>query len=250
MYLMYVDESGDPGNNTTQSKYFCLTGIIVHESHWKQYIDTLVNLRKTLNGVYGLPMRTEIHSAELIRKNAFGIQKHNRLAILRNVIDELAKMNFISVTNIVVDKSQHLQGTDIFEMAWKTLFQRFENTLKYGNFPGNHQNDYGIVYTDATSGKKLTQIMRKMNVYNPIPNSGGTGYRSMKIQRVIEDPSERDSKSSLPIQSCDVCAYFLNQYLNPNSYIKKKSANRYFTRLQPILNLKASITDPLGIVRR
>ncbi|MBL4627515.1 MAG: DUF3800 domain-containing protein [Roseicyclus sp.] len=245
---MYVDESGDPGNNTLQTKFFCLSGIIVHESEWHQFIDRLVVFRQTLKSVYGIPVRSEIHSAELIRKNEFGIEKHQRLAIMRNYLDELAKLNSISITNVVVDKQNKADDFDIFSAAWRTLFQRFENTLTHGNYPGGYRRSLGSVYTDATSGKKLTGLMRKMKAYNPIPNRWGNGYRNVPILRIIEDPSERDSRASLPIQSCDVVAYFLMQKYNPNSYIRRKSATKYFDRLDPVLNKRASTANPQGVV--
>lgn len=245
---MYVDESGDPGNNTAQSDFFCLSGLVVHESEWRQMIDTLLAFRRTMRSAYGLPMREEIHSVELIRKNSFDIDKHNRLSILRNFLDELAKMNCISVTNVAVDKRGKPADYDIFSAAWRTLFQRFENTLTHGNFPGGYKRSFGVVFTDATSGKKLSQLMRKMSVHNPIPNRWGGGYRNMPITRIIEDPSERDSSSSLPIQACDVVAYFLHQSLRPNAYIRRKSATNYFGRLMPVLNLHAASRNEKGIV--
>lgn len=125
MYLMYVDESGDPGNNTIQSEFFCLSGMVVHESEWRQMIDAHIAFRRTMKSVYGLPVRAEIHSAELIRKDSFGIAKHQRLAILRNYLDELAKMNTISFTNVIVSKRGKPADFDIFGSAWTTLFQRF-----------------------------------------------------------------------------------------------------------------------------
>jgi hypothetical protein len=63
---MYVDESGDPGNNTAQSDYFCLTGMVVHESEWRHLVQTLLAFRRTMKAVYGLPLRQEIHAVELI----------------------------------------------------------------------------------------------------------------------------------------------------------------------------------------
>lgn len=249
MYLMYVDESGDPGNNTLQTKYFCLSAIVVHESKWRQFIKDTLQLRRALRQTYGFPMRAEIHSVELIRKNPYEIAKHNRLAMLRNYLDELAKMQTISITNIAVDKSDKPADFDIFGAAWRTLFQRFENTLKYGNFPGGYKRSFGTIFTDSTAGKQLTQIVRKMSVYNPIPSQFGNQVRNVPIHRIIEDPSPRDSRASLGIQSADVCAYFLHQKLNPNSYIRKKSARNYFDRLSPVLNKHASIKDQLGIVR-
>jgi hypothetical protein len=245
---MYVDESGDPGNNTAQSDFFCLSGLVVHESEWRNFINASMRFRRTMKDVYGLPVRAEIHAVKLLRHSAFEIEKHKRLAILRNYLDELAKMNFISVANVVVDKRGKPAGYDVFSSAWRTLFQRFENTLVYGNFPGGYRRSYGTVFTDATNGEKLTSIMRKISVHNPIPNRIGGGYRNIPIVRMIEDPSSRSSYHSLPIQACDVVAYFLHQKLKPNSYVKKSGAQGYFDRLDSILNKNASAAHPLGIV--
>lgn len=245
---MYVDESGDTGNNTAQSDYFCLTGMVVHESDWRNLINASKQFRRTLMEVYGFPVRAEIHAVKLLRHSEFAIEKHRRLAILRNYLDELAKMNFLSFTNIVVDKRGKPADYDVFASAWRTLFQRFENTLIHGNFPGGYKRAFGTVFTDATNGEKLTGIMRKMSVHNPIPNTGGAGYRNIPILRVIEDPSPRNSAHSLPIQACDVVAYFLHQSLKPNSFVRKSGAQNYFRRLDAILNKNASRTHPMGIV--
>ncbi len=245
---MYVDESGDPGNNTAQSDYFCLSGLIVHESEWHNLIVSLTRFRRTMKDVYNLPVRAEIHAVKLLRHSEFRIDKHKRLAILRNYLDEIAKMNFISLTNVVVDKRGKPADYDIFSSAWRTLFQRFENTLVYGNFPGAYRRAFGTVFTDATNGEKLTAIMRKMSVHNPIPNRGGTGFRNLPILRVVEDPSPRNSAHSLPIQTCDVVAYFLHQSIKPNSYVRKSGAQGYFKRLDSILNKSASLSNDLGIV--
>lgn len=248
LYLMYVDESGDPGLNTIQSRYFILTGLVLHESNWHQLIDSILKFRRTMKAVYGLPLRSEIHAIEMIRKDVFGIQKYQRLAILRNFLDEIAKMNFLSITNIVVDKLGKPDDYDVFSVAWRTLFQRFENTLVHGNFPGGYQRSYGLVFTDSTSGRTLKTLMRKMAVYNPVPNRNGAGYRNLPILRIVEDPSERNSVDSFPVQSCDVVAYFLQQKLNPNSYVRRQRASKYFDRVTPVLNKHASTRNPLGIV--
>jgi hypothetical protein len=249
MYLMYVDESGDTGLTNSPSPIFCLSGIVVHEKRWRDFVNRLIAFRRTLNSVYGLPIRTELHASEYIRYPIHGLAKYERLSILRNTIDELAKTPDILITNIVVDKSTKGEGYDVFQNAWGTLFQRFENTLLHGNFPGGFKDDYGLVLTDATAGEKLSRMVRRMAVYNPIPSSFGAPARNIPIVRVIEDPYGKNSKSSLPIQMADVCAYFLHQRFKPNAYINRKNADRYFDRLQPVLNVSASRFDPLGIVK-
>jgi hypothetical protein len=142
---------------------------------------------------------------------------------------------------------------DVFGTAWQLLFQRFENTLLYGNFPGAHRDDYGIVITDNTDGMKLQKLVRRMAVYNPVPHAVaiygmGSGSRNLPIRRIIDDPNTRDSQYSYLIQACDVVAYFLMQRFAPNHYIRRMHAQHYFDRLAPVLNRRASRTHALGIV--
>lgn len=247
---MYVDESGDIGRKKGSTNFFALSSLVVHESRWRDYLDILISFRKTLRSVYGLPVRTEIHASEFINTRVLDIEKHNRLAILRNTIDELSKIDFISVTNIIVNKAGKPPDYDIFEAAWGTLFQRFENTLLHGNFPGGHSRDHGVVITDATAGTKLQRMVRRMAIFNYVPHDPryGPGSRNIPIKRVIEDPYGKDSRQTYPIQVCDVIAYFLYQRYAPNSYIRRKRAQAYFDRLAPVLNTHASRFNKLGIV--
>jgi hypothetical protein len=154
---MYVDESGDTGLGNSPTTYFALSGVIVHESRWREFLNQLISFRKTLRGVYSLPVRAEIHASEFIngRVRAVGganISRPDKLAILRNSLDEIAKMNFIRITNVILNKTSRSAPFDVFDFAWRILFQRFENTMVRGNFPGGFKDDYGMVITDATAG--------------------------------------------------------------------------------------------------
>ncbi len=211
MYLIYVDESGDIGLNRSPTSYFCLSGLAIHESQWRNLQDSLVSFRKTMKTVYGLPIRTEIHASEYIRSPPIpAMQKHVRLSILRNKIDELAKISYLSITNVVIQKTGKPPGYDVFENAWRAMFQRFENTMKYGNLPGGYRNDYGMAIVDNTDGEKLTRLVRRMGAHNPIPNMAwaGPGSRNIPIVRLIEDPHQKNSAESYMTQAADVCAFF------------------------------------------
>jgi hypothetical protein len=248
---MYVDESGDSGLAGSATSYFALSGLVIHESRWRDFVAIMKAFRQTLRATYGLPVRLEIHAYDYMRSPPVPkMPPHVRLAILRNMLDELAKFPDISITNVVVRKTGKPATYDVFENGWRALFQRFENTLKNGNFPGGHRNDHGLVFTDATNGAALSKLMRAMAVHNPVPNQGwaGPGYRLLPLSRVIEDPHGVDSKRSYFIQAVDVCAYFLMQRYSQNKRVRRFGAMRYFDRLQPVLNLKASRTNALGIV--
>lgn len=254
MYMMYVDESGDPGLTSSPTRYFVLSGLILHERRWRDYLDQLINFRKRMQQTFGLRIREEIHAAAFINHPGplVRIQRNDRLTILRAFTNELASMTYLNIINVVVDKSTKGTGYDPFVMAWKVLIQRFSNTISRCNFPGSTNSDEcGMIFPDNTDVKELTQLLRQMRRYNPVPQqpSFGLGYRNLTVTNIIEDPSFRDSSHSYFIQSADLAAFLLYQKLVPSSYIKRKSAQNYFDRLEPILCRVASSNDPQGIVR-
>lgn len=254
MFLMYVDESGDCGMINSPTRYVVLSGLVVHELRWQPYLDQIITLRQQFKQQHGLKLREEIHASAFINRPGvlMRIPLYNRLAILRQYTDQLAQMTDLNVINIVVDKQGKPVNYDVFEMAWKALIQRFENTLSRHNFVGPaNPDERGMLFPDNTDNKKLIGLLRKMRRYNPIPNQAamGLGYRNLQLSRIVEDPGFRDSAHSYYIQAADTIAYFLYQYLQPNAYIRKKAANNYFLRLDPILCKVASRNDPLGIVR-
>ena len=254
MYLMYVDESGDCGLVNSPTRYFVLTGLIVHELRWQYFLDELINFRRGLRQKFDFRLREEFHSSAFITRpgKMVRIKRNDRLSMIRSYADKLSSMTDISIINVVIDKQGKPEDYDVFEMAWKTLIQRFENTISRHNFPGPaYADERGLIICDHTDDKKLMRLLRKMRHYNPVPNIPyfGTGYRNLPISYIIEDPNFRESDHSYFIQSVDMAAYLLYQHLSPNTYMRKKAGRNYFHRLRPILCLQASTTDPDGIVR-
>ena len=126
MYLFYVDESGDVGLNGSPNRFFVLSGIVIHELCWHDTLDAIVQFRKDLRVRYGLKLREEIHTGELLRKpgDLVRIAKSLRLRLLRDVLDFQARLPDISIINVVVDKSGKSFEFDAFDLAWKCLIQR------------------------------------------------------------------------------------------------------------------------------
>jgi Protein of unknown function (DUF3800) len=254
MFLMFADESGDSGLINSPSSFFALAGLVVHELRWRACFEQIMDFRRKLRDDVGLKLREEIHAGALISRPGplARIQKHLRLKIVRDFADQLASMEELNVISVLVDKQNKSAGYDVFENAWRALIQRFENTIKCGNFSGpRNADDRGLLVCDNTEGKKLISLVRRMNVYNPIPHQPhfGTGYRNLALQFLIEDPVFRESEWSQFIQAADVCAYLLYEFARPSSYMRQKGGRNYFKRLKPILCLRASPGDEFGIVR-
>jgi len=253
MYLMHTDESGDSGIVNSPTRYFVLSGIVLHELRWNEYLSRLIEFRKRMRNAFGLLLREEIHSARMINRpgELVRIKRNDRLTIIRNFIDEIATMQDLSIINVVIDKKGKAADYDVLENAWKILLQRFSNTISHRNFPGPaNPDDRGLVLPDMSEIKKITQIIRKMRRYNPIPNQTeyGAGYRNLMISNFVEDPYFKDSEKSYFIQAADVVAFALYQSIAPSSYIKSKSGQNFFKRLKGVLCTVASSKNPDGIV--
>ena len=254
MYLMYVDESGDVGLQISPTRYFVLTGLVVHELRWQSYLDELIGFRRDLKTHFGLRLREEFHAADLLTRpgGLVRIPRQDRLTMIRAFADKLAGMTDLNLINIVVDKQNKPADYDVFTKAWKVLIQRFANTLSHHNFSGPFNPDErGLLLPDHTDDKKLTSLLRQMRHYNPVPNQAiyGAGYRNLALSNIIEDPNFRDSAHSYFIQAADLAAFLLYQSLSPSAYMRKKSGQNYFQRLIPILCRAASSHDLHGIVR-
>jgi hypothetical protein len=264
MYLMYADESGDCGmpSDGSPSNLFCLSGLVVHELRWRDTVEELLHFRHWLKKKYMVYLDAEIHAAYMISKpgkldqSIRKLKKHQRLAIIRHFADKIATLADVSIINVVVDKQGKAPDKDeVFRWAWYSLFQRFENTIRYQNFPGpKNPHERGIVFPDNTDGGKLKRFLNDMRRSNPIrilQQHGTFVYKDEPIQVVIEDPVLRDSRESYLIQAADCAAFLLKQSIEPSAYMKKHGGNTYLQRLAPVLCKHASYQDNsgLGIVR-
>lgn len=251
MYLMYVDESGDPGLINSPTPIFALTGLVVHELRWRDALSEVVEFRRKMRDKFALKMREEVHSSPFINKpgELVRIPRNDRLAILRHFGDVIAKLPDVSLISVVVAKEGKPEGYDPHEKAWQALLQRFENTLSNRNFPGPAaQDERGMIIVDGDQSGRLVKLVRKMRHVNFVPSQYGAA-RNLPTRSIIEDPVFRDSRHSLLVQAADVAAYFLYQQEVPNSYMRRSGGKAYFNRLEPIYNRLAARNDPQGVVR-
>lgn len=260
MYLMYVDDSGDCGlpSDGSPSALFCLSGIVVHEMRWKETLDDLSAFRRGLYQKYKVNIEDELHTAEMINKpsrlpaSLKRLRKHERLAIIRHFADAIAKLSDVNIVNVVVDKrtTKAASKDEVFRWAWYAMFQRFENTIRYQNFPGpKNADDRGLVFPDNTDGQKLRQFLLAMRQRNPLKVRHSTGayvIEDKPIRVIVEDPVLRDSRESYFIQAADCAAFLLKQHVLPSSYMKRHGGNAYLKRLDPVLCTRASDKDPTG----
>lgn len=254
LYLMYVDESGDCGLKKSPTRYFILTGLIVHELRWQTYLDKMIDFRRHLRQKFGLKLREEFHAAKFISdpKEIIRIKRYDRLTMIRMFAKLLSTLTDINLINIVIDKQGKPSDYDVFGIAWKALIQRFDNTISKRNFTGPaNPDERDLILPDNTDNKKLMLLLRQMRRYNPIPHidqySGG--YRDIPLNYIIEDPNFKDSSHAYFIQATDLATFLLYQHFSPNSYIRRKLGKNCFLKLRPIFCTVASRENADGIVK-
>lgn len=247
MYLMYVDESGDPGPNP-YSKHFILSGLIVNQDEWSKYLGRLKAFRKHIKAAYDLNQRTEIHSAELIRVNKLqeykNIHKKERIKILLEYSIQLPLIfDTAKVINVCLNKDEFPTVNNIQVLAWNRLLTRYDTYLK------KEAKDKGVVISDDTDAKTIMDLLRKLRIYNPVP-SHYTGTYNAPTDSILEDVFSRASHQSYFIQSVDVIAHLLYRKEYPKGSLKKHGIEKYFGNIEPILLKEAAKADPLGVVRK
>jgi hypothetical protein len=248
MFIMYVDESGDPGTHIYSSPHFILSGLIIAQSEWDSYLLKLKTFRKNLKQQYGLNQRTEIHASELIRvgelKEYKEIHKSKRIAILKDYCTQIPIIfSTATIINVCITINEH-PNEDVFNLAWSRLLQRFDTYLK------KNAKDKGIIVADDTDSTKLMSLQRKMRIYNPIPSHYQEAFYNAPIDNIIEDTFSRASHHSYFLQSVDVIAHILYRKEFPKGSLKKYGLEHLFQKFEPILLKKASKGDPYGIVRK
>lgn len=220
MYLLYVDESGDPGTKEGASQHYILTALLIHHNEWAQSLDRLKQFRKKLKVLYGLDLHTEIHATDLIRikKQATYkmITKKERMQILASYADRLPEIfPASSVITIHLDKSVFCSYKNINEAAWQKLLYRYHEYLI-------QKQERGMVIADEGNETTLKYLLRNYRKENA-------------LQYIIEDFSHRSSKSSYFIQTVDVMAFLLYKKKYPKGSAKKYNLDILFDRFSSML---------------
>lgn len=249
MHLLYVDESGDPGLHQYGSQHYILSGLVVNQSDWEKYLQRLKDFRKYIKKKYSLNVRTEIHSAELIRINKLEeykkIRKTDRLNILKEyslripVIFDTAK-----VINVCLHKEGFPSTTDIQTTAWTRLLTRYDTYLK------KEAKDKGIIVSDDSDAKLIMTLLRRLRVYNPTPSHFTSGTYNAPTTNIIEDVFYRASHQSYFIQTVDVISHLLYRKEYPKGSLRKFGLEKAFDNIEPILLKEAARGDSLGVVRK
>jgi hypothetical protein len=231
----------------------------MHETHWKENFQAILDFRKSLKSQYGFPIKEEFHSKEFVTdKNPY----HGKYApeIRREILFHhcyfLATLNLKCVSVVIDKKNINRPNYDVLKNALTYSIQRIENDLDK-----SFASERFMIISDEGRVGKMRDTARMLQRINYIPSQFNyTSYRK-EIKTLIEDPLPKNSKESYFIQFADLMAFVVSLYAKRNlckekldwgkrllSVVDYGDEVQLMSILKPCLNLKASRNDEYGVV--
>lgn len=214
MILAYADESGDNGYANSPTRAFVLAFVLVQEADWLPLLDRLRDMRRYLWNQYHISPNAELKAYDLMGPSGafrrLGISAAERLDIYKLVMRFQAKTDGFTTFAIAIDKDKvkHRNQVDPRERCWRFALERLHSYAK-------EKDQYVKLFPDAGHGYFIRRMLRKMRRFHRVPAHYGSGTLSAEAQRIIEDPSDRNSHESYFIQLADLNAYAAHRYLWP-----------------------------------
>lgn len=204
MYIAYFDESGDDGLPGS-SDVFALSSVYMKDLDWQANYQMLVKFRKDLQKEFGLPIKTEIHTKQLVLNKRpytdYGWGDSVRLDILTRFLEVVAQLKLRIINTVIVKQNIILTDYPILEKALTYNVTRIENDLVKNADP---KNTRFMIITDEGRVGKMTQTTRQIQRYNPIPSKFERGkFLKREIKLLIEDPFGKNSSESYFLQISD-----------------------------------------------
>lgn len=204
MHFAYIDESGDSG--TGGSRTYALACVLVADDSWPNRFDRLIDFRRHLRTMYGIPVRVEIKANHLLRNGGafrpLALSESARYSVYRQCMRLHAKLSFKTFA-VVVNKATvglRYPGRPADDVAWEYMLQRLERFATYGD-------EVVLVVHDEGNALAIRRLARKSRRAGSAGSMLGTGVLSRPFDRLLDDPVSRDSRQSYFLQLADLAAY-------------------------------------------
>ncbi len=209
MHLVYIDESGNTGKNLVdpQQPVFLLCAMLVHISRWQQLETGLQQICQEALGAQSSKDGFEINATDI--RNGSGVFRGIPVAdriefrdkLLQKAVDADVKLIYRSIEKHRFKKWMvSAFGTGIainpHVVAFPLLAQVVNRYLQA-------QNTLGIFISDENK-----EIVADVEKSIRLLRGDST---ALKLDRIIEKGFFIDSRSSLVLQLCDLCAYSLRK---------------------------------------
>ncbi|MBI2803641.1 MAG: DUF3800 domain-containing protein [Planctomycetes bacterium] len=223
-YLLYVDESGDPGRHG--SSHLILAGAALFEGKW---LPLEKDLRMLIDRFFPVPPKpTEIHLAELRQgRGVFrSLTKGERTALLNEFCQVATNLIETELTcfAVIADKAHWFAsnggktGDDLYAEMFEDLSSRFDLYLRRRYAEGAPSK--GIIIADPHKASLCEALKSQQRLFQR------QGHRWDALHNLIETVFFLDSHESPGLQLADLTSYAVWRLVNSNddSIVRKISA--------------------------
>jgi Protein of unknown function (DUF3800) len=206
MYVVYMDESGDPGVVAgSPTPTYTVACVFVQDSQWAPLFEDLIRFRRYLRANFGLRMRQEVKANELVTGRGpwatLGFGDRVRKRIYRSFMRLQGKVGNVQTFAVVLDKSSCSSPDEVREQTWRHALERVEAFAR-------HNQETVMLLPDSGNYDRFRKLAREMRRHSQVGAMIGGGTLSRPLVRyLVDDPVDRDSSQSYFIQLADLNAY-------------------------------------------
>lgn len=252
MFLLYIDESGDDGFPGS-SDSFINTAIQVQSENWNSIDKKFNNFRRKLATSSKLPYHLELHVNNIIGRKSPYTSLSMTDDEIKNLIRDTAKIISgldILCTSIVVDKTRLNKSVNIFDIGVHHLVNRINTTISVKYKSLSFKEKSFLIFCDQGRLSNWETLVSSMKKQNVLYNAKSSKQEIFKLNKLIEDPIQRDSRKSNFLQIADFIVTIFNKYhqlavLNRTfrsrmAFIDLDFITEILEILKPVLNLDAT----------
>ena len=251
MYLVYIDDSGDPGlpSKGSPTDAFVLSALLVKDRQWLDTLDQVLGFRRFLRDAFGLRVTDELKAQYLVHGSGpfaeLQTSDQSRLRIYQMALRLQEKLG-VETWAIVIDKHRWEQqrpteGSEaIRELAWRYMVERIERFTSSKDEPCT-------LYPDEGNSVFVRGLIRKMRRFSHVPSAvPGAGSLSRPATLIVEDPNFRKSHESYFVQLADLNSYAAYRHIFPHLTYGRALWERLGEVRVAAVSRRAN--DPRGIV--
>lgn len=208
MYLVYIDESGDPGVTNSPTSSYILSGVKIPAEHWHDAQARLHSFRQRMRDHLGLKLASEIHAAEFLggAKVFMGLESRQRLRVALWLMKELGEVPGLSCHSVACLKQAEPEPV---QACWRHLMADLTSS----------STGPMLVIADVGEADAIKTAMSAFRARHP------------RESLIIEDPFHRDSRHSYFLQAADLVAYLQRQRHHPNALFRARQPEELFSML-------------------
>ncbi len=221
MYVIYLDESGDPNGWNNNQDHFVLGGIAIHEGQIRQISDSLDRVQAEFFPSISIPLK--FHAVDINNgSNRFGqFSRDDRQRMLDAVYDAIARTTYPSA--VLFATAMHISAVKNRDQALRDTFedlvQRANTFLVRLNNQGNPQKGLLIIDRSQSTEDRYRTLISEFR-------KSGTSYGY--LGNIVDIPYFSQSGDTRLLQLADFVAYAVFRYYErDDSQVLDKIFNRF-----------------------